>query len=228
MVILLSADFSIPAETYEAGKDRRAAGKETSATSPGRCSGRGCWCGRRARVHLHRESYRHHPGGAAGWPGRFQRDARGQLVQPVVQDVLLRSRCRDGKCAPTLNNRPFRRPGSSPQPQRLRRPGHPSSRRSRRSWISTAVALVVLGVLLFPVYWMVNASLQIQAVTAANTTWFPFHFSLDSYRLAFQQRAKKRADQRHRGHWGDHVVHFHRDASRDTPSLDSGCGEREP
>jgi multiple sugar transport system permease protein len=63
------------------------------------------------------------------------------------------------------------------------------SRRSRRSWASTAVALAVLGVLLFPVYWMVNASLQ-SGVTAANTTWFPFHFTLDSYRLAFDNERK--------------------------------------
>lgn len=57
-------------------------------------------------------------------------------------------------------------------------------RRQKRSLISTCVALVILAVLLFPVYWLVNASFQ-AGVTAAATTWFPFHFSLDSYRQAF-------------------------------------------
>jgi multiple sugar transport system permease protein len=63
---------------------------------------------------------------------------------------------------------------------------------SRRAWLFTAVAVVILGVLLFPVYWMVNASLQRQA-TLFNTTWFPFHPSLAGYRTAF-------------GHQGGHLV----------------------
>ena len=63
-------------------------------------------------------------------------------------------------------------------------------RRSRnRSWVSSVIALAILGVFLFPVYWMVNASLQ-AGVTAAHTTWFPFHLSFASYRLAFSSEKK--------------------------------------
>jgi multiple sugar transport system permease protein len=62
-------------------------------------------------------------------------------------------------------------------------------RSGRRSWISTAIALAILAVFLFPVYWMVNASLQ-SGVTAAHTTWFPFHLSFSSYRLAFASEKK--------------------------------------
>ncbi len=52
-----------------------------------------------------------------------------------------------------------------------------------RGWISTTVALAILCVLLFPVYWMINASLQKHA-TSFNTTWFPLHPSLAGFRSA--------------------------------------------
>jgi multiple sugar transport system permease protein len=62
-------------------------------------------------------------------------------------------------------------------------------RSGRRNWITTAIALAILALFLFPVYWMVNASLQ-SGVTAAHTTWFPFHLSFASYRLAFASEKK--------------------------------------
>ena len=62
-------------------------------------------------------------------------------------------------------------------------------RSQKRSWITTVIALAILAVFLFPVYWMVNASLQ-SGVTAAHTTWFPFHLSFSSYRLAFHSERK--------------------------------------
>jgi len=63
-------------------------------------------------------------------------------------------------------------------------------RRSRaQRWTSTVFALAILAVFLFPVYWMVNASLQ-AGVTAAHTTWFPIHLSLSSYRLALHSEKK--------------------------------------
>ena len=62
-------------------------------------------------------------------------------------------------------------------------------RSGRQTWITTTIALVILAVFLFPVYWMVNASLQ-SGVTAAHTTWFPFHLSFSSYRLAFASEKK--------------------------------------
>jgi multiple sugar transport system permease protein len=62
-------------------------------------------------------------------------------------------------------------------------------RRGPQGWISTVIALVILAVFLFPVYWMVNASLQAN-VTAAHTAWFPFHIDFSSYRLAFDSEKK--------------------------------------
>ncbi|MFC1444275.1 carbohydrate ABC transporter permease [Streptacidiphilus sp. N1-10] len=56
----------------------------------------------------------------------------------------------------------------------------PSTTRSR---FSTVLALLILAVLLFPVYWMVNASLQSDA-TSFTTAWFPWHPSLSGYRQA--------------------------------------------
>jgi multiple sugar transport system permease protein len=56
--------------------------------------------------------------------------------------------------------------------------------RAPRGWRSTIAALLILAVLLFPVYWMVNASLQSDA-TSFTTDWFPWHPSLSGYRQAF-------------------------------------------
>ena len=56
-----------------------------------------------------------------------------------------------------------------------------------RGRYATAFALLVLVVLLFPVYWMVNASLQGDA-TSFNTAWFPVHPSLSGYRQALSQQ----------------------------------------
>jgi multiple sugar transport system permease protein len=53
----------------------------------------------------------------------------------------------------------------------------------KRGWRSTTAALLILGVFLFPVYWMINASLQSNA-TSFTTDWFPLHPSLDGYRQA--------------------------------------------
>ncbi|MFJ6725980.1 carbohydrate ABC transporter permease [Streptomyces sp. NPDC091281] len=59
-------------------------------------------------------------------------------------------------------------------------------RRGRRTppWVSTVLALAVLAVLLFPVYWMVNVSLQGHA-TSFSTDWFPRHPGFAAYREAF-------------------------------------------
>ena len=58
-----------------------------------------------------------------------------------------------------------------------------NTRSTLRSRFSTVLALLILAVLLFPVYWMVNASLQRDA-TSFTTTWFPWHPSLSGYRQA--------------------------------------------
>jgi multiple sugar transport system permease protein len=60
--------------------------------------------------------------------------------------------------------------------------------RSARSWRSTVLAVLILAVLLFPVYWMINASLQKNA-TSFTTTWFPVHLSLAGYRQAISDQS---------------------------------------
>ncbi|WP_369184857.1 carbohydrate ABC transporter permease [Streptomyces sp. Y1] len=53
--------------------------------------------------------------------------------------------------------------------------------------LSTLVGIVLLAVMLFPVYWMVNASLQ----PAGNTLrgeWFPFHPDLGGYAAALRDQ----------------------------------------
>ncbi len=58
------------------------------------------------------------------------------------------------------------------------------SRRSRRAALSTALGLLFLSIMLFPVYWMVNASLQ-PGVSTADLRVLPMHPGLDGYREAF-------------------------------------------
>ena len=58
------------------------------------------------------------------------------------------------------------------------------SRRSRRAALSTALGLLFLSIMLFPVYWMVNASLQ-PGVSTADLRVLPLHPGLDGYREAF-------------------------------------------
>ena len=55
--------------------------------------------------------------------------------------------------------------------------------RRTRSGIRTAIAIVLLAFMLFPVYWMLNISLQSTGGTLA-TSFFPTHPSLDGYRTA--------------------------------------------
>ena len=57
----------------------------------------------------------------------------------------------------------------------------------RRQATSTAIGLGLLAVMLFPVYWMVNASLQSGAVGVASTV-VPLHPTLSAYRLALSQQ----------------------------------------
>ena len=56
-----------------------------------------------------------------------------------------------------------------------------------RGWRSSIAAVLILAVLLFPVYWMVNASLQ-QNATSFGTAWFPTHPSLSGYRQALSDQ----------------------------------------
>lgn len=51
-------------------------------------------------------------------------------------------------------------------------------------WVKFAVALILLMVFLFPIYWMVNVSLQ-PGASAIGATWFPIHASFGSYVSSF-------------------------------------------
>lgn len=70
-------------------------------------------------------------------------------------------------------------------------PGHvalPRRHRSHaRSLGMTALGVLFLAVMIFPVYWMVNTSLQANA-GAATATWFPFQPTFEGYVAAFQQQ----------------------------------------
>lgn len=66
---------------------------------------------------------------------------------------------------------------------------HRRSTSSARRGIRTALAIVFLAILLFPVYWMLNISLQPTGGTLA-TSFFPAHPSLDGYRTAIEDQGK--------------------------------------
>jgi multiple sugar transport system permease protein len=58
-----------------------------------------------------------------------------------------------------------------------------------RRWGSTALALLFLGVMLFPVYWMINASLQPNGATL-QTSWFPLTPDFSGYTTAISQQGR--------------------------------------
>ena len=77
---------------------------------------------------------------------------------------------------------PLRRPagrGATPKP-RLRGNG--------KKYLLTAVGVLILAVMLFPVYWMINISLQ-PAGPAIEAAWFPIHAQFNGYVQAFQDQA---------------------------------------
>lgn len=60
---------------------------------------------------------------------------------------------------------------------------------ARRGWGNTAFGIAVLAVLLFPLYWMVNVSLQ-PGGSAVATPWLPFDLSFDGYATALRQQGR--------------------------------------
>ncbi len=74
-------------------------------------------------------------------------------------------------------------------PARRRTAAAPSGRRLRGSWFDTVVALVVMAVFLFPIYWMLNVSLQ-KGGAAVNTPWLPLHPTLDGYVKAISTQGR--------------------------------------
>ena len=69
----------------------------------------------------------------------------------------------------------------------LPRGQRPARQHVKRRWPMTVLGIVFLAVMIFPVYWMVNSSLQANA-GAATTAWFPLQPTLDGYVTALKQQ----------------------------------------
>jgi multiple sugar transport system permease protein len=63
------------------------------------------------------------------------------------------------------------------------------SRRKSPGWSNTALGILILAVMLFPIYWMINVSLQ-QGGTAVGTPWLPLHPSFHGYSTAIAQQGR--------------------------------------
>ncbi|WP_334149537.1 carbohydrate ABC transporter permease [Microbacterium sp.] len=61
----------------------------------------------------------------------------------------------------------------------------PHARRRPRGWFWTILTVAILIVYLFPVYWMVSASLQ-PGANSTDTAWFPSKAAIDGYVDAFE------------------------------------------
>jgi multiple sugar transport system permease protein len=66
------------------------------------------------------------------------------------------------------------------------------NRRSRAGWGSTAGGIGILLILLFPIYWMINVSLQ-PSGSAIGTPWLPIHLSFQGYATAIDQQGRNLA-----------------------------------
>lgn len=70
-----------------------------------------------------------------------------------------------------------------------RRGSRPGGRRRAAGGAYTAVALLILAVMLFPLYWMLNASLLPSTdLVKASPTWIPVHGTLQGYRRALSSQ----------------------------------------
>jgi multiple sugar transport system permease protein len=65
-------------------------------------------------------------------------------------------------------------------------------RHSRAGWPNTVLGIVILAILLFPLYWMVNVSLQ-PSGSAVGTPWLPIHLSFHGYSTALSQQGRNLA-----------------------------------
>src|SRR6185437_6993085 len=64
---------------------------------------------------------------------------------------------------------------------------HVERRKHVTKWPMTVLGIIFLAIMVFPVYWMINSSLQGNS-GAANTDWFPIHPTFAGYQAAFQQQ----------------------------------------
>lgn len=65
----------------------------------------------------------------------------------------------------------------------------PRHRGTPRSWAMTALGILFLAVMVFPVYWMINSSLQANS-GAATTTWLPLEPTFSGYVTALQDQGR--------------------------------------
>ena len=61
--------------------------------------------------------------------------------------------------------------------------------RRRHGWLNTAAGIAILAVMLFPVYWMINVSLQ-RSGSAVGTPWIPIHVSMHGYAKALHDQGR--------------------------------------
>jgi multiple sugar transport system permease protein len=67
--------------------------------------------------------------------------------------------------------------------------GRPRDGRTRRAGIGhTILGIAILAVLLFPLYWMLDTSLQPHQAGGVKTPWFPIHASLHGYTQAIHDQ----------------------------------------
>lgn len=59
--------------------------------------------------------------------------------------------------------------------------------RPSRKWPMTVLGILFLAIMVFPVYWMINSSLQANS-GAVNTDWFPIHPTFAGYQTALSQQ----------------------------------------
>ena len=65
----------------------------------------------------------------------------------------------------------------------------PRRRHTRTHWSHTVAGILILAVLLFPLYWMVNVSLQ-PSGSAVGTPWIPLDLSFHGYSTALSQQGQ--------------------------------------
>ena len=63
----------------------------------------------------------------------------------------------------------------------------PSNKKRSRTLPMTILGCIILAIMVFPIYWMINTSLQ-QTAGAATATWFPTSPTFSGYEAAIQQQ----------------------------------------
>ncbi|MGN8026537.1 carbohydrate ABC transporter permease [Microbacterium sp. 22242] len=71
----------------------------------------------------------------------------------------------------------------------LPRGSRAARRRHASRWPMSVLGVLFLAIMIFPVYWMVNSSLQANT-GAATTTWLPWNPTFQGYLTAFQQQGQ--------------------------------------